>query len=742
MIRPPKGRLAVLSVGLVLLVCAAIAANLVWRSHRVPQTLRAGIRNHSLTTVNPEGRVDALAVEVLAAAARRSGIRLKWIECPEGPDAALRAHKIDVWPIAQDLPERHSRFHITQPWLAAERSLITEGPPPKNWKNLTVAYGLGPERQLLQAAPGAKPTHAEGDVAAVTAVCAGTAKAAYILTQSLGAFVLRKPPGCETVDFRVTPVAGKPLKLGIASTFEAAGQADKLRISVGRMAAQGKLEELFEKYSLYSIAETADIYELMATRTRAHVLEFGAAGLIVVLGSLLWQVRRTREARRAAEHANSAKSQFLANMSHEIRTPLNGIVGMAEVLDRSALSGEQRGLLGVILTSSRQLMTIVNDILDFSKIEAGGMSIEETVFKVRDLVDDVIRLFQPRAEEKGLKIECRTTGDLPHAVVGDPTRVRQILMNLLSNAIKFTETGRICVDVARAGSGNGSSLLFRVTDSGVGIAPEISAKLFRAFTQADSSTTRKFGGTGLGLAISLRLVTLMGGSIGLESEPGKGSIFWFIIPAPPASLEESEPAQPGVPLLASDVAPTIALNSTPVMSSAASPATPAILRTPVSTELPPQEAANRAILIVEDNPVNQLVAERALSTLGYTPTIVSSGEAALETIADRDFDLILMDCQMPGMDGYETTTEIRRREVGLRHTTIVAMTANSIEGDRERCMQAGMDDYLSKPFRINVLDQILRRWINGENSPMCSPGTERRPVNTLAFGDSTLMRSL
>jgi hypothetical protein len=299
------------SVGIVLLFFGVIWARTKWPDGRRPRTLRAGIRNHSLSAdLNPAGRVDALAVAVVAAAARRSGVRLKWIECPEGPDRALRSKKVDLWAVAMDLPERKRQFHITEPWLAAERCLITKGPLPAIWSGERVAYGLGPESQVAVSAAGSKPVHVEGDVAAIREVCAGKSKAAYVLMQSLGAFVLRKPDGCESSDLQVTPAGGRPLKLGIGSTFEAASEADKLRVEIGRMAEQGALAELFSKYSLYSVAETADIYELLDAERRTEALEIGAGGLILALGILLWQVRRVREARRAAEKANGAKSSF------------------------------------------------------------------------------------------------------------------------------------------------------------------------------------------------------------------------------------------------------------------------------------------------------------------------------------------------------------------------------------------------------------------------------------------------
>jgi signal transduction histidine kinase/ActR/RegA family two-component response regulator len=659
-------------------VCATVASIYIWRPHHHSHLiLRAGIRNDSLSaSLSPEGRVDALAVEVLAAAARRAGIHLKWVDCPEGPDRALRSGKVDLWPLVMMLPERKSHFHMTEPWLAGERSLVTKGAPPKRWDNLRVAYGLGPESQLLLAAPAALPVHALGEVAAVGAICTGEASAAYVLTQSLGAFVLKKPDGCETVDLRITPVTGNPLELGIGSTFESAKEADELRAEVGRMAAAGALEELFHKYSLYSSAETAGIYESIDANRRKEIFEGSAAGLAIGLAIVLWQVRRIREARRAAEKATSAKSEFLANMSHEIRTPLNGIVAMTELLARSNLDSDQREMAGVVLSSSESLMTIVSDILDFSKIEAAGLRVEEIPFDLRAVAEGVVRLFTPRAQEKNLTLECRIDAGLPPMIVGDPTRVRQVLMNLVSNAIKFTAEGGVSVEVQPAGDPViGPAAIFRVIDSGIGIEPGAAAKLFRAFSQADSATTRKYGGTGLGLAIGLRLVTLMGGSIGMESQPGKGSNFWFLIPA-----KVAEP---------------------PALMCAAAPAHEATIAA---------RAACR-ILVVEDNPVNQMVATRALVTLGYLADVVPGGEAALEAQRHGRFDLILMDCQMPGMDGYAATIEIRRREGGRGRIPIVAMTANPVEGDRQRCLDAGMDDYLPKPIRLASLGRMLECWL-------------------------------
>jgi diguanylate cyclase (GGDEF)-like protein len=307
---PNRRYYAIAAIGV---VCATLALVYAWRppdhSHVV---LRAGIGNNSLSkSLSPEGRVDSLAVEVLAAAASRIGIHLIWVDCPDGPAKAFETGKIDLWPLGMVLPNRKrndskSVRYTTEPWLAVERSLVTKGAPPKRWDGLRVAYGLAVESQLLLAAPGALPVHTEGEVTAVGSICTGEASAAYVLTQSLGAFILKKPHGCETADLRVTPVRGKPLKLGISSTFKTAKEADELRIEIGRMAAAGALEELFNKYSLYSSAETAGIYELMDANRRTEVFQGCAAGLVIGLAIVLWQLRRIREARRAADAAKTA----------------------------------------------------------------------------------------------------------------------------------------------------------------------------------------------------------------------------------------------------------------------------------------------------------------------------------------------------------------------------------------------------------------------------------------------------
>ena len=421
-----------------------------------------------------------------------------------------------------------------------------------------------------------------------------------------------------------------------------------------------------------------------------HLPSVLASALVVALLVLVWQISRARQGRRAAIKASSVRSEFLANVSHEIRTPLNGVLGMAELLAGTRLDQNQREMINVIRSSSECLLAIINDILDYSRIEAAEMTIEEVSFDLHAAIGNVRTLFEPRAAAKGLKLQVKMAPEVPRKVCGDPLRLGQILINLVGNGLKFTETGSVRLEVKLAGEqSDGVTLLCRVIDTGIGIDTSTAAKLFAPFTQADSSARRRYGGTGLGLAISHRLLSLLGGSIGVESRPGKGSTFWFLLPLKVAAEEET------------------AQGVDDVVAGAAS-------RPPVAGPLPPSvPACGRRVLIVEDNPINQIVALRAVTGLGYEAELAPGGEEALAAFARDRFDAILMDCQMPGMDGYQVAAEMRRLEAlatAAKPTPIIAMTANVIEGDQQKCVQAGMNDYLSKPMRLAPLARTLERW--------------------------------
>lgn len=384
------------------------------------------------------------------------------------------------------------------------------------------------------------------------------------------------------------------------------------------------------------------------------------------------------EARQRAEKAANAKAEFLARMSHEIRTPLNGMLGISDLLGTTELDAKQLRYVETLQSSGSLLLAIINDILDFSKIEADKVELEKVSFNLKIIAQNQMDLLSPQMTEKGLKSTFYVDPQIPFQVSGDPVRVGQILINFMGNAIKFTSQGSIDIrlDSFKTEKPGKAGVKFSVQDSGIGISKSTLAKLFQPFSQADSSTSRKFGGTGLGLSICQSLVTLMGGQIGVESEEGMGSTFWFSVEFDTVEGKFQN------------------LNDTPVKPS---------LKT---------FWENISVLVAEDNPVNQLVAEEHLRLLGIEPHSVVNGKKAVEALATQKFDLILMDCQMPEMDGYSATKIIRESEASSnRRVPIIALTANAMAEDKAKCLAVGMDDYLPKPFDRSDLVEILNRWL-------------------------------
>lgn len=836
------------ATALLLVIAAWWARRYALEPSRASQPFR--IAYHSLPPQQGVGSdLVGSANEIFQEACRRRHVPVKMVDIYEEPSAALRDGQIDLVPVVFDTPEDRKIFYISDPWImdsgwmvSLESSGISN---PEHLAGKRVWYQDNIRHSFLahENFPGAHLEAQASFTGAVEGVCGGKADAALISPVQAGTNTFFEDlPACRGQKLRFSPLPHGRIWFGVGalrSNAAASRAADAIRNEIGRMAEDGSLGRIYLKRGLDPNNSATVIQFLTVLQERGFYLTIVIFVLVAVLALLSWQGWRLRKARLLADMANAAKTEFLANMSHEVRTPLNGVIGMTRLALDSPMSAEQRELLGIAAASADALLSVVDEILDFSKLEAGKLRIEDLEIDLYHLVESSTKAFALPAHEKGLELICDITPDCPAFVFGDPARLRQVLFNLLNNAIKFTAAGEITLRVEVNASESGPVLHFSVRDTGIGISPQKHVHIFEPFSQADSSTTRKFGGTGLGLSISRQLVGLMGGKIWLESEESCGACFHFTMPLRASgrrsdvasrmirdewkgkrvllvddnaaaravldrvlrvhglevtwasdgqsALAELSRQRDGVNQgysviivdsemphmdgfqFASQAHDRFGLGSAIVMMLTSDKcgftagrcrelgvvvhllkpvgqmellsAVTQVMRgqAPELAAKVPSSASNVVhqgkaspgwqVLLAEDNLVNRKVALAMLQRAGHTVKIAENGREAVELSREKNFDVILMDIQMPEMDGLEATRIIRNDELqtGAR-VRIIAMTAHAIKGDSERFVAAGMDGYIAKPFQQRELFKVIEGVMLSVHAP--EPGVVTAQKNT------------
>ena len=662
-----------------------------------------------------DGQPYGATIDTIRDAARRANIVLRWVLAPEGPDAAMASHKVDLWPLLASLEKRRSTFYISQPyiyphyWLVTLKSLGVTSLQQTNGRK--IGYSRGVVGQMVRARfPDSTLIGHPDGFANLKAVCNGEVDAAIVADDLADSNLATAMAGCEPFNLLSAEMG---YGSGIGADPRDGGAiraADDIRARISDMARDGALSAIYLRWFAHPSQETLMLEYLTSATRLNRAFELAIALLTMAFASLIWLALRLRSAKLLAERATAARSEFVANMSHEVRTPMTAIVGMTDLALDTPLTREQRGYLDDVKGAAVNLLAILNDILDFSRMEAGKLELVEEPFHLRSGVAFVVQTLALSAHRKDVGLRTEIDSALPDGFLGDIGRLRQVLLNLLGNAIKFTSHGEVVLRVGaeltapeRDSSVNRTRtrVRFTVTDSGIGIPPDKQRLIFAPFEQADKSTTRRYGGTGLGLAICRKLVGLMGSTLEVESpwrdgdgQFCQGSSFRFALdlrftsliaaPEPNAAVQLPAPAGPLRPL---------------------------------------------HVLLVEDNEVNRKLFTALLMKMGHSVVAAGNGLEALAALDRIAVDIALMDIQMPEMDGLQATAAIRARErSGTGRLPIIAMTAHAMRGDCERFLEAGMDGYIAKPINAAELFQCLEQVAlstaikNCRKAPICRSG--------------------
>ena len=626
-----------------------------------------------------DGEVQGMAREVLDEAARRGGYRLKWKKLPPatgGCDAAIREGTVDLCPAVGALPWRIAEFHVTRPWLRNDFCLISNAKKKVVFaqadQSVRLSHVRGPVTilQVDRMLPKVKKVQAGSRIEALRMLCRGESDAAVMDVEVFQSMLYSRPTDCNGVQFYSELLRGGSVDLALAGPKNRASILEDLRGHIDGLVADGTLASQLTRWHPMSLRDTESLYQEQAQLWRTTQIKQGVAAAAFLVLVLLVMNRRISAARKVAERAAAARSEFIANMSHEIRTPLSGVLSTAELLRGCEIDDEAREYVEIIHESGRSLQQLLTDMLDLKKIEAGKLSIEIQDFALRRALQCVIEAFQGSASEKGIGLRLEIDAGVPTFVSGDALRLRQIASNLVGNAVKFTDKGGVTLSVKWTGT-----LRIEVRDTGIGIAPGVLPLLFGKFVQADSSITRRFGGTGLGLSLCKALVEAMDGRIGVTSLEGEGSEFWFELP-----WGEAQPV--------AESAKSAEIFATGAMA----------------------QAPARLVLLAEDNRTNQLIVRRFLEKAGCELDVVENGEQAVLQVQRRPYDLVLMDCFMPVMDGYEATRRIRAQGGHSATMPIIALTAAAMESDHQKALRAGMNDFVTKPINSAELLGAVARW--------------------------------
>ena len=624
---------------------------------------------------NPGGPVKGFAVEIVDEAARRQGYTLRWVKMESGSggcDAAIRANRVDLCPVVSRLESRLRDYHISRPWLRNDFCLLSDRQKPANWgpadsgQTLSLVNGPVTRQRAAQLFPKMRHLLANSRIGAVQSLCRGESDAALIETRLLQQILMRRPEGCRFTDFESQILPTASVEMGIAGPRANAKLLDELRDEIDSLRVDGFFSRSVEQWQPLAVSDTELLFREQEARWRTSMVRQIAIGVGVLLLILVVLNRRIAAARSVAVQAAAAKSEFIANLSHEIRTPLSGVLSTTELLLEHPLDADARRYVEIIRDSGRMLLQLVSDLLDLKRIEAGRLELNLEPCRLRGLLEGAVDSFRSQAARQGVGLRLSIAPDVPDHLLCDSLRLRQVVFNLLGNAVKFTEHGEIRLEVAWQ-----DGLRLAVIDTGIGIAANSVDQLFGKFVQADSSITKRFGGTGLGLALSKAIVEAMGGRIGVKSQLGIGSEFWIEVPLAPCDAAQ--------PVAAASVLASL-------------------------------ELLSRNVLLAEDNKTNQLIARRMLERIGCEVDVVGNGEEAVLQAGRRHYDAVFMDCFMPVLDGYEATRQIRRISGAGGQVPIIALSAAALDSERQRALDAGMNDYVTKPVSRDALQRALERW--------------------------------